>query len=422
MIDSRFNKSSQALTLLALACVLLFLTGAGAAQSETVISSLDFSFSSLIMDSAGNLYGTTLAGGNFSCDNGLGCGTVFELSPVSGGGWTKNVLYVFTGGSDGAAPAGGLVFDKAGNLFGSASQGGGGTNCNAGCGTVFRLSHTSAGWTEKTLHPFRGSDGSDPVSSLIFDAEGNLYGTTSAGGELSGCGGGGCGTIFRLSPSTGFAVLYFFRGKADGSVPLGPLTLDGAGNLYGVTQFGGRIGGACGPGGCGSVFKLTPASGAWPKTILHNFAGVDGFYPNGGLVFDRFENLYGTVIDGGTHKYGEVFKVSAVSNKFVELYAFTGGSDGGSPSSGVIFDKSGNLYGTTNSGLANGCNGTEAFCGQVFELSPGTTGSQLTAQYPTPFAQPSGGRVLLDNVGNIYGIANQDLYFGDGGGAYQIVP
>jgi uncharacterized repeat protein (TIGR03803 family) len=423
MSTSRLNQPSQILTLLTMAAIILGLTAAAAAQTETVISPLDYSFSALIMDSAGNLYGTTMAGGNFNCGNGFGCGTVFELSPAAGGGWTKTVLYIFNGGSDGEGPGAGLVFDGNGNLYGTTTGGGGSTNCNSGCGTIFKLSHSSgSGWMEKVLHSFRGPDGSDPLSSLTLDAKGNLYGTTRSGGLLSGCGGGGCGTIFRLSGSAGFAVLHVFHGKADGYNPLGPLTLDAAGNLYGVTQFGGNFGSSCGPGGCGVVFKLTPASGIWPETILHTFVGTDGFYPNGGLVFDASHHLYGTADGGGTHGYGVVFKLSTVSDKWTALYAFTGGSDGGSPSSGVIFDKAGSLYGTTNTGLANGCNGSEAFCGQVFKLSPGTTGWQLSAQYPTPFAEPSGGNLVLDNLRNIYGIANADLYYGDGGGAYQIVP
>jgi len=417
--NSRIKNPSQILILLA--AVILGLTAAAAAQTETVISSLDYSFSSLIFDSAGNLYGTTMAGGNFNCGNGFGCGTVFELSPASGGGWTKTVLYVFNGGSDGEGPGAGLVFDRAGNLYGTTTGGGGSANCNFGCGTIFRLSHSSSDWTEQVLHRFRGPDGSDPISSLTFDSKGNLYGATRSGGLLTG-GGVGWGTIFRLSGSTGFAVLHFFHGKADGWNPLGPFTLDAAGNLYGVTEFGGNFGSACGPDGCGVVFKLTPASGMWPETILHTFVGTDGVYPNGGLVFDGSHHIYGTVSGGGAHGYGVVFKLSAFSDRFTAIYAFTGGTDGGGPYSGVIFDKAGNLYGTTDTGLANGCNGSEAFCGQVFELSPVTSGWQLSAQYPTPFAEPSGSNVVLDHLGNIYGIANEDLYYGDGGGAYQIVP
>jgi uncharacterized repeat protein (TIGR03803 family) len=411
MSNSRLNQSSQ--ILIPLAVVILGLTAAAAAQTERVISSLDYSFSSLIFDSAGNLYGTTMTGGNYDCGNGLGCGTVFELSPAAGG-WTKTVLYVFNGGSDGAGPAAGLVLDRAGNLYGTTTGGGGSTNCNFGCGTIFRLS-PSTGWTEKVVHSFRGPDGADPISSLTLDAKGNLYGTTRLGAL-------GYGTIFRLSGSTGFGLLHVFRGKADGGNPLGPLTLDAAGNLYGAAQFGGHLGGACGPGGCGVVFKLTPASAIWPETILHTFVATDGVYPNGGLVFDGSHNLYGTTGGGGTLKYGVVFELSTVSDQLAALYAFTGGSDGGGPYSGVIFDKAGNLYGTTNTGLANGCNGSETFCGQVFELSPGTSGWQLSAQYPTPFANPSGSNVVLDRLGNIYGIANEELYYGDGGGAYQIVP
>jgi hypothetical protein len=170
---------------------------------------------------------------------------------------------------------------------------------------------------------------------------------------------------------------------------------------------------------------LTAATGAWPETVLHTFVGTDGFEPNGGLVFDGSGNLYGTATGGGTPSWGVAFKLSHAGNIWREttIYNFTGGSDGGNPISGLIFDSAGNLYGSSNGGFANGCDGSSAYCGQVFKLSPTTTGWKFDAQYPTPFTwNPTPGALVRDSSGNIYGIANEDLFFEDGGGAYQIIP
>jgi uncharacterized repeat protein (TIGR03803 family) len=422
---------SRILSLLAIAATTLCLVANATAQTETLISSLPHSLSGMIFDSAGNLYGTTDTGGDFTCGNGFGCGTAFKLSPSSSGSWTQTVINTFEGGTHGIAPSASLVFDTAGNLYGTTINGGDYKNCPFGCGIAFRLSPVSDGsWTEQRLRWFTGGkDGAFPSGPVIFDSQGNLYGTTSAGGLLSGCGGAGCGTVYELSPTSNpkapwkLTLLHVFTGGADGSDPRGPLVFDASGNLYGVTHGGGNFGTACGPLGCGVAFKLTPSSAAWPETILHTFVGTDGSVPNGGLVFDGSHHLYGTTSSGGAHNWGEVFKLSTVLDNVTVLYAFTGGSDGGVPTSGVIFDNAGNLYGTSNGGFANGCDGSTAFCGQVFKLAPVTTGWQLSAQYPIPFLwNPPAGGLVLDHAGNIYGIANEDLFFGDGGGAYQVVP
>lgn len=404
-----------------------FATGVQA-QTEKYIAPVPLSQSGFIFDSSGNLYATSERGGNLNCGNGVGCGTVFELSQASGGGWTTTVLYHFQGGSDGESPYSTLVFDNAGNLYGTTAIGGGSANCNLGCGTVFKLSPTASGWTEKVIHSFDGTDGSAPFSGLILDDQGNLYGTTSGTTTSTGCSNGAsCGTVFEISLASGspqFTVLHAFAGGSEGSIPLGPLTLDAAGDLYGVTAEGGNTGTHCGPLGCGVAFKLTPASGTWPETILHTFMGADGFSLNGGLTFDgRRQNLYGTAYGGGTYDWGEVFKLSVASGKLTVAYSFTGNGevDAGDPSSGVIFDKAGNLYGTTTGGFNNGCD-IEAYCGSVFKLSPSTSGWQFNAQYLIPKAwHPASGGIVLDHLGNIFGIADEEHYRFVGE-VYEVIP
>ena len=236
----------------------------------------------LIFDAAGNLYGTTLGGGTY------GGGTVFELTPTAGGGWTEKVLYSFCSQpncTDGAGPLAGLILDAAGNLYGTTSQGGD-YQCPSGtytyCGTVFELKPIAGGgWTEQVLHSFDGSgtDGTYPSAGLIFDAAGNLYGTTQVGGYYGG------GTVFELTPTAGGAwtenVLFSFDGTG-GAVPFAGLIFDGAGNLYGTTYEGGTYSN-------GTVFELTPtAGGGWTEQVLHGFGnGTDGYYPHAGLIFDK---------------------------------------------------------------------------------------------------------------------------------------
>jgi uncharacterized repeat protein (TIGR03803 family) len=384
------HRRSHTLSLLALAAIVLGTTVLTTAQTETAIAYTPHSDSGLVFDAAGNLYGTTDNGGNLNCADGSGngCGTVSELSPASGGGWTQTVLYSFNGGTDGEFPWSSLVFERAGNLYGTTVAGGGSSNCIRGCGTIFKLSHTSAGWTEHVLHVFTGNDGSAPISALIFDAHGDLYGTTSTS---TGCASGvSCGTIYRFSLNSvpHFAVLNIFTGGASGSSPLGPLARDSAGNLYGVTAGGGNTGSNCGPNGCGVVFKLTPASGVWPETVLHTFVGTDGSSLNGGLIFDRYHRrLYGTANGGGSHNWGELFELSIATGKLIVPYSFTGDGnvDGGDPNSGVVFDAAGNLYGSAVGGFNNNCDFAGP-CGSVFKLSPSSGGWQISATYPTPNA------------------------------------
>jgi uncharacterized repeat protein (TIGR03803 family) len=260
----------------------------------------------LIRDGAGNLYGT--ASSNDTC---YGCGVVFKLSPTG----TYKVLYSFTEGADGTYPRAELVRDGAGNLYGTTEAGGTGT-CNldflSGCGVVFELircDSAPSGYEYKVLYRFTGgADGANPVASLIRDTAGNLYGTTPQGGHQSsactfeqGYGGNGtCGVVFKVSPNGTETVLYRFTGGADGGNPVSGLVRDASGNLYGTTQNGGSESSACMYFGttCGVVFKLSP-TGA--ETVLHTFTGgADGGNPIGlGLIQDLAGNLYGTAAAGG---------------------------------------------------------------------------------------------------------------------------
>jgi uncharacterized repeat protein (TIGR03803 family) len=336
--------------------------------------------SGFVADSAGNLYGVTGGGGAY------GQGTVFKLSPTSGGGWSSTVIYNFKGSSDGYRPSGGLIFDAAGSLYGTTVSGGEGGGCFlAACGTVFELKHNPDGsWTKSILHTFHnGSGGSGPVGQLVFDQAGNLYGATSGGGAQIG------GVVFELSPSSGGqwtgTVLHSFiyPSSKDGSSPTGGLVLDEAGNLFGTATYGGN--GCNASGGCGIAFELSKGSdGKWTETILHNFAaGGDGAFPVGALIPDQVGNLYGTADNGGTgagigcnYGCGVVFELTRGSNGLwteTVLYNFQGTNDGSEPESALTFDIGGNLYGTTYDGGGLGtCR--DGGCGTAFELSPSAGG------------------------------------------------
>jgi uncharacterized repeat protein (TIGR03803 family) len=255
---------------------------------------------SLVMDASGSLYGVTL----FGVKHPFG-GTVFKLSPSAVGGWLHSIIYEFTGGLDGSfAALRNLTFDSAGNLYGTTKGGG-----TYGAGIVFKLTPTTSGpWTQTILHTFTGgADGAAPNGGLIFDAAGNLYGTTLSGGSASKCY-PGCGVVFKLSPSRSGAwvehVLYTFTNDDQ---PYGGLVADSKGNLYGTTTFGSTL-----DQPFGSVFKLSPsASGPWNLTVLHQFAGFpDGETPYATLFRDTAGNLYGTAYLGGTTFSGMVFEVT----------------------------------------------------------------------------------------------------------------
>lgn len=295
-------------------------------------------------------------------------GTVFKLSP-SPEGYSERVVYRFQGGSDGARPSAALIAGKAGALYGTTINGG-----VSNSGTVFRLSPSGRDYTETVLYAFRGgNDGAGPAASLITDSTGALYGTTSQGGGSSHCLPVGCGTVFKLTPAGGgYAerVLYAFQGGSDGARTSAQLIADKTGALYGTTQ-GGGVGGQFCPGiHCGTVFKLTPSGSGYSETILYRFqGGEDGDQPYAGLIADAKGALYGTTYHGGGSSKGTVFKLSPSGSSYTEslLYRFQGGTGGAQPYAGLTVGASRTLYGTTAYG---GSAGNRSFGnGTVFVLT-----------------------------------------------------
>jgi len=293
----------------------------------------------VVRDTAGNLYGTTYSGGG-SC----GCGTVFKLNAAG----KLQLLHSFTYWPDGSFPVAPLIRDAAGNLYGTAASGGDFNSCQGNCGTVFKV---DAAGRFTVLYSFSGSpDGELPNSGgLIRDANGNLYGMTELGGDTSCFNGLGCGTVFKLDASNHETVLYRFTATgAEGNNPAGGLIRDAAGNLFGTTSAGGDP--ACYSGyGCGALFKLDTTG---KVTVLHSFTGPpDGNTPSTSVV-QVGSNLYGTTGSGGSGLglWGTVFKFDKSGNETV-LYSFAGGAaDGSGPGAALISDAAGNLYGTTVGG------------------------------------------------------------------------
>jgi hypothetical protein len=262
----------------------------------------------LIMDSAGNLYGTTGFGGNTSICNGLGCGTVFELSPGPGGSWTENILYTFQDGADGGEPGSALVFDKAGNLYGTAAVGGDVTcNPSFGCGVVYELSPSGGGsWTERAIHNFEESNvgGVFPSTGVAIDSLGNLYGNMPGGNH-------GYGYAYEMSPGSGgafkFKSLYSFDGT-QGSEPYGTPIVAG-GIVYGTLKYGGGDNASCDIG-CGGVYRLSSGTGGVDFSFVGFGTAPKGANPTGSLMADPSGNLYGTTTVGGAHGEGTVFEIT----------------------------------------------------------------------------------------------------------------
>lgn len=374
-----------------LTCLALMFATMAQAQTYSILHSFDLAtdgtgpFDSLIIGPGGALYGTTLIG-----PGGSGGGTVFKLAPDG----TETILYEFTSGAGGEEPEAGLVRDAAGNFYGTTSTtvykldrtgtetvlytftGANETgrpmgnlvrdtagnlygtvslgSSGQGSGTVFKIDPTG---TETILHQFtNGADGGNPLAGVIRDSAGNLYGTTNMGGNTA-CN-SGCGVVFKIDPTGVETVLYSFSGGVDGFYPNGGLVRDGAGNLYGTTYFGGTT-------GDGTVFKLTPSG---VKTVLYNFVGqpADGALPVGNLIRDTAGNLYGTTFGGGIRSFGTVYKVDK-NGKETVLYKFKSKPDGQWPAAGLTRDSAGNLYGTTVYG--GSCSQTTG-CGIVFKIAP----------------------------------------------------
>lgn len=314
----------------------------------------------------GNLYGATSIGGPIGeCSGGLGCGTAYRLQPPAticrsvSCPWSETVLHKFMADHDGNYPSGDLIFDAAGDLYGTTVRGG--SQSSGGSGTVYELSQSNGGWMENILYSFTdGEAGGYPNSGVIFDGAGNLDGTSTNGGQYL------LGTVFQLTPSasgwTGNAI-YSFTGKGDGQSPAAGLIMDNGGNLYGAAPSGGPIDEPV-------VFELTPANGGWTFITMYDFAGFDGGGPVGKLLMDSAGNVYGTTLSasGNGDCCGSVFKLTPSNGGWIytDLHDFTG-SDGAYPYDGLIMDASGNLYGTASAGGSSAC---QRGCGTVFEITP----------------------------------------------------
>jgi len=375
----------------------------------------------LVQDNDGNLYGTTLLGGSSTaCPPWNGCGTVFKLAADG----TYTVLHSFAGSPDGAEPNGGLVLDADGNLYGTTSSGGTGTgnDCSyLGCGTVFKLAPDG---TETVLYSFTdGADGAWPQGGLALDAKGNLYGAAFNGGPYMCENYSSCGTIFKVSPSGKETTLWDFTGDKDDGNPNGGLVRDAQGDLYGTTAQQGDLDLTA-----GTVFELT-ASGKYKR--LHAFnLGPRGGSPLAGLVRDAQGNLYGTTYFGGIlscyydgfydNGCGVVFEITATKKETV-LHKFTDGKDGALPMTGLVLDGQGNLYGTTQYGGDPSCYDGELYgCGVIFEIPKNGKEIPLYA-----FTEQSDGGYLtsgliVDSVGNLYGVTGGGV--NNRGVLYKLTP
>jgi hypothetical protein len=385
----------------------------------------------LTMDRRGNLYGATLQGGPENACRGASCGIVFQLQH-KGSAYIYAPLYDFQGGSDGAEPEGRLAIGPDGSLYGTTIAGGQGT-CNTepvvGCGVVFNLrppatfcKSFSCPWEETVIYRFSGSDGASPVGDLAFDQQGNLYGV-AAGGNYTGNCVEGCGVVYKLTPSNGSwteSVIYAFTGGSDGAFPFGGVVFDAAGNLYGTTNGGGNLN--CQPGegsGCGTVFELSPAQSGWTLNTLYTFqGGNDGYSPHGGLAFYGSSNLYGATDHGGTGKGGTIFQLTKNGGNwtFSTIYGLTAPVYDAGPQGALAVDQAGTLYGASLNGGTYGI-------GYIFKLAP-SNGSWLYTDLHDFVGEegslPYDG-LVVDGTGNVYGTSFGDGEFGRGT-VFEITP
>jgi uncharacterized repeat protein (TIGR03803 family) len=386
------RKTTLALAI-AIGFVLVTTNAAWAAATEQALYSFTggtdggYPMAGLIFDSAGNLYGTTSSGGVYDQ------GTVFELSP-SDGAWTETVLYSFTGQADGGIPGSGLLMGKAGSLYGTTQRGG-----SEGGGVVFELHRLGTRWEEIVLHNFSGgADGSFP-SGLVTDKADDAFGTTEAGGHYNE------GTVFGMQRTqTGWqeVVLYSFGGnESDGSSPYSGVVLGSGEHLYGTTPFGGY--------GRGTVFELTYSPDGWTEKIIYYFeGGYDGSNPYAGLVLDSAGNLYGTTNSGGANNAGTAFELTRSAEGWTKTIICNLISN--PLNSSLTFDQSGNLYGETYN--------------SIFELSPsdGEWIESTLFQFGGGNAPEPNGGLIFDQAGNLYGTT---LYGGgvfDAGVVFEITP
>ena len=374
----------------------------------------------LVLDQSGTLFGATAYGGSLK-RNGSGCGQVYALKLV-GSVYQKTVVYNFKCTPDAENPSGALALASSGDIFGTTTSGG--LDCPNPCGTVFRLRPAGKKYTEVLLYRFTGgSDGAVPISGITLGGDGSLYGTTLSGGGFTSCGEfWQCGTVFKLTANGSKyteSVLYSFQGgKTDGAHPVGAVTVDASGTIFGATVEGG--GGKCKKGprgaiGCGTIFSLVPTGSGYREQLIYRFQGDnDGSFPQGDLTPDGSGGFYGSTLGGGAHcpfgGCGTIFRlVPAGSGAYSEtvLFRFTGRKTGFWPNGGLVLGPSGELYGTTNRGGALCPTDEGRGCGVVFELVPGSptyTELVLDRLDGTEGALPFSG-LVRDASGSLFGTA-----------------
>jgi uncharacterized repeat protein (TIGR03803 family) len=396
----------------AAAVFVLSLATATAATTEVIFSCEEdegeYADTDLETDNAGNIYGTTVLGGDF------GGGTVFQLSPTPNG-WVHTVLYSFTGGADGGEPYKGVTLDREGNLYGTAVTGGSGS-CEGGCGVAYKLTKSGGTWTQTIIHAFTGGDdGSGPGARVTVDQSGNVYGMTPTGGAY------GLGTIYKIQKGLNGAwtlkVIHAFTGGTDGGSGSAGRMILRNGRLYGAATTGGTY-------GSGVVFELmSRGAGRWDFRTLYSFRGQpDGSFPYGALLFDPSGNIYGTTYYGGANGIGAVYKLSPRPvGEWDEnvLYSFQGGTDGNSPISNLVFGWAGNLnlYGTTSEGGLGS--------GTIFKLSP-IGGGQWSETVVHLFQGPPDGAFAYNGlvVGGFRTFYGATVHGGDNddGSVYKFTP
>ncbi len=398
-------------------------SGAATMIGDTSVGNID----SMIVAS-GVLYANTSAGALYTLNITNGIATFVANSGVDLWGvafpaTTFTIIHNFTGHGDGGNPFAGVTLDQAGNLYGTTQTGG-----NSNAGVVYKLAFKHTSWVLSPLYTFSGvPDGGEPYAGITRDAHGQLYGTTSSGGQgtcvLFGI--QGCGIVFKLAPSSQVqrsviapwvkTLLYSFSGTADGGNPgIGNAVFDLAGNLYDTTRKDGT-------GDCGTVYELTPAiPPPWTPTILYSFTGQngDGCLPLAGVTVDSAGNLYGTANLNGTFGYGMAYQLVPSESGWTEniLHQFQDSNDGGYPSAGLIPDGAGNLFGATQTGGSNGG-------GTVYELSPSDGGWNFTVLYSFSGSVGSGpaNNLAMDGAGNLYGTTQGNPGADDYGTVFELI-
>jgi uncharacterized repeat protein (TIGR03803 family) len=402
--------------------VLIVVFAAVCAGAQTVTTIHDFGSGSdgenpqsgVIFDRDGNLYGTAALGGS------RGNGAAYQLAPPAGGQgqWTETILHQFAGQPDGATPDSVLTMVANGRLFGTTQLGG-----SKNLGSVFALVPprvSGDSWKERVLYNFGSvpNDGTGPNMGVLATS-GTLLGVTVDGGANRR------GTVFQLAPSANPSdpwtetILYSFAAAPDGGFPSSDLVMDNSGNLYGVTLLGGA-------NNVGAVYRLSPpvSQGApWTETVLFSFSGPDGSSPFGRLLLDKSGALYGTTSGGGPSQAGTVFKLTPQAGDFWTqevLYSFSGGSDGGNPEAGVIMGQNGRLFGTASTGGTGTLSG-----GVVFRLDPPiVVGGAWTETVLKSFGGPDGFRPLsrlVSRNGALYGTTSAGGLNGTGT-VFKLVP